>query len=87
MMVIEEKLNEIKDSVNDTQIARIKEKMENPERVLCPFNRRYAQLPFICTGYRYVCPHLDRKQIVCNHPENKKWKEEYSGPRVRVLVR
>lgn len=87
MISILEKLDDIKYIVNDKEMAGIKEKMENPDRALCPFNRKYAQLPFICTGYRYVCPNLDRQQLVCNHPENREWKETYSGPLVRVLVR
>ena len=86
-MDILEKINDIKDIVNDTERLRIKAKMENPDKVLCPFNRKYAQLPYICTGYRYVCPNLDRQQLACNHPENREWKVTYSGSTVRVLVR
>jgi hypothetical protein len=87
MTVIEEKVSEIKDFVNAEELERIKMKMDKPERVICPFNRRYWLLPLECTGYHYVCPHLERVSIVCEHPEKREWKVSYVGPDVRVLTR
>jgi hypothetical protein len=86
MTVIDEKLSEIKDFVNIEGLERIKMKIGKSERVICPFNRRYWQLLLECTGYHYVCPHLDRVRIVCNHPEKREWKVSYVSPDLRVLT-
>ena len=71
MIETEEKLAGIKALLNDEEMARIKAKMQHPDRVLCPLNKRYVQLPLVCIGYQYVCIYLDRAQIACNHPENR----------------
>jgi hypothetical protein len=55
MTAAEEKIAEIKDFVSTEELERIKAKMSNPERVICPFNKRYWQLPLACTGYHEPC--------------------------------
>jgi hypothetical protein len=87
MTEIEEKLMGIKGLVNDDEMARIKVKMQDPDRIICPLNKRYAQLPLVCTGYQYVCMYLNRVQIVCNHPDKREWQATYSSPTIRVLTR
>jgi hypothetical protein len=61
--------------------------MSNPERVICPFNKSYWQLPLACTGYHYVCPHLNRVRITCDHPEKREWTVSHVSPGVKVLTR
>ncbi len=87
MTEAEERLAEIRDVVNAEELERIKAKMMEPERVICPFNKRYWQLPQACTGYRYVCPHLDRVRVACDHPEKRGWKIASESPHVKVLFR
>jgi len=87
MTEIEEKIAGIKEFVNTEELKRIKAKMSEPERIICPFNKRYWQLPLACTGYRYVCPHLDRTRVSCDHPEKREWKVSHVGPGVKVLTR
>ena len=87
MTEIEEKVAEIKDLANREELLRIEAKMREPERIICPFNKRYWQLPLACIGYHYVCPHLDRIHIACDNPEKREWKVAYSGPTVKVLTR
>lgn len=74
MNLIEEKLAGIKDLVNDEELDRVKTKMDDPDRVICPLNKRYFQLPIACTGHHYVCPHLDLTNIACDHPEKRESK-------------
>jgi len=87
MTEIEEKIAGIKEFVNTEELERIKAKMSDPERIICPFNKRYWQLPLACTGYRYVCPHLDRTRVSCDHPEKREWKVSHVGLGVKVLTR
>ena len=87
MTEIEEKVAEIKDLVNREELLRIEAKMREPERIICPFNKRYWQLPLACIGYHYICPHLDRIHIACDHPEKREWKVSHVGPGVKVLTR
>jgi hypothetical protein len=87
MTEIEEKITGIRDVVNNAELERISAKMSEPERVVCPFNKRYWQLPFACVGYHYVCPHLDRMRIACDHPEKREWKVSHVSPGVKVLTR
>ncbi len=87
MTEIEEKVAEIKDLVNREELLRIEAKMREPERIICPFNKRYWQLPLACIGYHYICPHLDRMRIVCDHPEKREWKVSHVSPGVKVLTR
>jgi hypothetical protein len=85
MTEIEEKLAGIKGLVSNDEMARIKAKMQNPERTLCPMVKKYKQLPLVCIGYEYVCKYLNREQIVCNHPNKMKWQVIYSSPTIKVL--
>jgi len=71
MTEIEEKLVGIRELVNDEEMARIKAKIQDPDRIICALNKRYAQLPLGCIGYQYVCTYLNRVQITCNHPDKK----------------
>jgi hypothetical protein len=87
MTEIEEKLAGIKGMVNDGEIEIIKAKMQDPDRIICPLNKRYAQLPFVCTGYQYVCMYLNRAQIACNHPEKREWQVTYASPTLKILTR
>jgi hypothetical protein len=87
MTAIEEKVSGIKDFVNAEELERIKTKMGKPERVICPFNKRYWQLPLECTGYHYVCPHLERVCVVCDHPEKREWKVSHASSHVKVFTR
>jgi hypothetical protein len=87
MSHIDEKLEEIKELVKDYELESLRAKMENPDRVICPMNKRYWQVPLACTGYHYVCPHLDLTNVVCGHPEKRQWSVSYSGPYVKVLTR
>lgn len=61
-------LDDIAPVVTDSQLRAIALKLQQPQRVLCPYNCRYADLPQVCLGYRYVCPHLDLAQVRCTHP-------------------
>lgn len=86
-MELEEKLAEIRDFLNQEELENIKAKMSQPDKVVCPLNKRYFQLPLSCTGYKYICPHLDRNHMVCDHPENRKWKVAHVSPGVKILTR
>jgi hypothetical protein len=87
MTEIEEKVAEIKNVVNREELLRIEAKMREPGKIICPFNKRYWQLPLACIGYHYVCPHLDRMRIACDHPEKRRWKVSHVSPGVKVLTR
>jgi hypothetical protein len=68
---IEEKLEGIKNCVTEEKLTAIKNGLADPLTVICPFNRRYAQLPQVCISYQYVCRHLNTAEMACNHPENR----------------
>jgi hypothetical protein len=87
MIEIEEKIAGIRDMVSREELARLETRMADSQRIVCPLNKRYWQMPLACVGYRYVCPHLDRMGIACNHPEKREWKVSYAGPDVKILTR
>lgn len=61
-------LDDISPIVSESQLRVIALKLHQPQRVLCPYNQRYADLPQVCLGYRYVCPHLHSEEVRCTHP-------------------
>jgi hypothetical protein len=84
---IDAKMADIEGLVTANMAAMIREKLANPERVLCPLVKRYVNLPaYPCTGYRHVCMHL-RDDVMCNHPEMREWREVFSSPTIKVYSR
>lgn len=69
MNEIDERLADIEGIINADQLAAIKAQSVSPITVICPLNKRYAQLPNDCIGYQYVCKYLGKDEMACKHPQ------------------
>ena len=81
MIEIEEKLAGINGLVNENEMLNIRAAMQNPQRVLCPFNKRYVNLPIFCVGYQYICTAWSQPSCAPRLPGCRRKTHKYFPPR------